>query len=442
MNHISNSAPARPEDDRPDRRTWLIVYGLCMAAAGLAAAAPLIAFWTGAVGSVSTSLVILALLAGIGGGLHRARKGTTAMRQHAPSVPIVDAAVVDDAWRGICHRYGWRLQVLAEQLRPELDALEASEADPESVRRLYLVDHAVTRMRRIAGDLRVWAGRAGEEVIGPTSSLLDVIRVAASAVEFYDRVCLGPVADLAVVAYAADDVALLLAALADNATRYSPGAVTISAHLLASGSVMVRIEDEGLGIDPGLIAALNAAMVGPVRPVDERTGQHTGFAVAHRLARKHRLRVQLAQRQSEGAAAAGGGTTAMVSIPVSLLCEIPERPPSPGSFPASTSSPPVVAPTWAPERESPSPGLAAPAADPQAPRFSTTNRLPLRQRTSVRTHPPGRERSPEQALIPQRPASGHSFAEDVSAFTASASSSGPDTGAGADHHNGAEGPRP
>ncbi|MBO0789108.1 MAG: ATP-binding protein, partial [Actinobacteria bacterium] len=304
-----------------------------------------------------------------------------------------------NTWAELSEQIAWRLLVLTEQARPALDELEDGEDDPERLARLYQVDHAVTRIRRVARDLRVLADRGSEEVAGHTTSLLDVIRVAASAIEHYGRVTIGPVAELAVVPYAADDVASLLAALADNATRYSPSPVTVSAHLLADGSVMLRVEDAGLGIDSGGLDALNTALSGPVPSVGVLNGRHTGFAVIHRLARRHGLRVQLARRQPPGRAGAGSvsGTIAMAVIPAPLLCEIPgEFAPAgrgigqrqlpqrlPAAEPAgqltaarAPSPPPARPPAARPQEPSP-PGASPPAASP----------LPARVPAAARSQP-------------------------------------------------------
>ena len=84
--------------------------------------------------------------------------------------------------------------------------------------------------------------------------------------------------------YAANDVATLMSALLDNATKYSPGMVTVSCHLLEEGGVMFRIEDTGLGIARDKVPRLNAAFAGAVPDVSESTARHTGFPVVHRIA--------------------------------------------------------------------------------------------------------------------------------------------------------------
>lgn len=384
-------------------------------------------------------------------------------------------AQVPEVWTEVSEQFAWRLLVLTEQLRPALDGLESTEEDPDRLAQLYQVDHGVTRMRRVARDLRVLAGRGGEEIAGHTTSLLDVIRVANSSIEHYGRVVIGPVAELAVVAYAADDIASLLAALTDNATRYSPSDVTVSAHLLADGGVMLRVEDSGLGIEPGWLGALNNVLAGPTpaQGVFNFSGRHTGFAVVHRLARQYGLRVQLARREPPGAGPVNGasGTIAMAVIPPSLLCEIPDQPPAleangrPGSLPALTPAdlratrpqptgpvavpqppqdvplPPQDAPL--PLREVPPPPQPVPASG-AAPGPDGGGLLPRREPRSVRT-PARRARAAagEPEAPPDKAAEGFAFAADLQAFSAGLGSRGPAvTETGENRLGDAEGHRP
>jgi hypothetical protein len=368
--------------------------------------------------------------------------------------PDLAQARFGGVWPDICDQFGLHLLVLAEQLRTSLDELEADEADPERLHRLYQVDHAVTRMRRASRDLRTLAGRSEEELAGFTTSLLDVIRMAASAIERYTQVSVGRVTDLAVLGYAADDVGALMAALLDNATRYSPGTVTVSGHLLEDGGVMFRVEDTGIGFGPDQVATLNAAFAGPVPDVDERTGHHTGFPVVHRIARKHSLAVRLASRPLPSS-----GTVAMVTLPPHLLSEIPAEdtppPPEPASRPQaqppaqSAARPSPVADMPRRERRRPAaePQLSA-APEPRSavtptavtptavvpqtavsqilePQFSEAqfseaqfSELPRREPGSLR----GGEPRPAEAAAPlsqrQQEAARRAFADELSAFAA------------------------
>jgi hypothetical protein len=239
----------------------------------------------------------------------------------APGSSGTTAAPAGTAWPDICGQFSMHLLALAEQLRISLDALESDEDDPERLRRLYAVDHAVTRMRRASLDLRTLAGRGEDALTAPVTSLLDVIRMALSGIERYAEVTVARVADLAVLGYAADDLAELLAALLDNATRYSPGGAAVSAHLAADGSVLLRVEDSGIGMAPEAAAQVNETLAGPVRDIDSRAGLHTGFPVVHRIASRHQIAVRLASRPGPAS-----GTVAMVTLPARLLCEIPPAP--------------------------------------------------------------------------------------------------------------------
>jgi Histidine kinase-, DNA gyrase B-, and HSP90-like ATPase len=313
-------------------------------------------------------------------------------------------------WPDICDQFGLQLLVLSEQLRTSLDELEADEADPERLKRLFQVDHAVTRMRRASRDLRVLAGRGDEETAGFTTSLLDVIRMAASGIERYTQVTLGRVTDLAVLGYAADDVGSLMAALLDNATRYSPGTVSVSCHLLDDGGVMFRIEDTGIGLGADQVAALNAILAGPVPEVDEQTGRHSGFPVVHRLARKHSVGVRLATRPLPGS-----GTVAMVSLPPHLLCEDPAQAAQRRAAPPSASSradlPPGRQPTVVNERPA---GMGGPSrAEPTRPhqpqqweQAAGPDRDQPRSPADLPRRPPAGQSAGPPGGLPRRPSAG------------------------------------
>jgi hypothetical protein len=354
------------------------------------------------------------------------------------------------AWPDICDQFGLHLLVLAEQLRTSLDELEADEADPERLHRLYQVDHAVTRMRRASRDLRTLAGRSEEELAGFTTSLLDVIRMAASAIERYPQVSIGRVTDLAVLGFAADDVGALLSALLDNATRYSPGTVTVSCHLLDDGGVMYRVEDTGIGLGTDQVAALNGVFAGPVAEVDERTGRHTGFPVVHRIARKHAIVVRLAARPQPSS-----GTVAMVTIPPHLLSEVPAddtiSPPEPAgrprpqpaaarpgpvvglprrertrpaAQPRRPATPPASEQTTGPPAEQTTGQAADQAADQAAEQAAVrTTELPHREPASLRGDAPRPSTEADRPSARQQELARRAFADELAAF--SAGSTGP-----------------
>ncbi|WP_344268908.1 sensor histidine kinase [Actinomadura napierensis] len=320
-----------------------------------------------------------------------------------------------DVWPELCERFCLQFLVLAEKMRPAMDLLERQEEDPDRLEALYEIDHGVTRMRRAARDLRVLAGRDGEEASGADTSLLDVVRMAESSIEQYRHVSILRVVELAVPAYAAEDLASLVAALLDNATRYSPARVTVSAHLLDNGAVMLRIEDAGIGMTPAQLDGLNAALAGPVPPMTEETSRQTGFPVVHRLARRHGIGVRLAGRT--------GGTVAMVTIPPSLLCEIPAGEPRAAGVAEGVPGMAHLAMAHRAERPAapaaPARTAAAPVREPRT--EPDLGGLPRRERTSLRpVASPVPPAAPEPADAPSADdsGSGSSFAADLDAFTA------------------------
>ncbi|WP_244515689.1 sensor histidine kinase [Actinopolyspora xinjiangensis] len=254
-----------------------------------------------------------------------------------------------DVLAGVCSSVALRDLNLVDSLLEQLEQMESEEDDPESLDRLYRLDHLATRLRRNGENLRVLAGRDAGGTKPETASLVDVIRAGMSSIEHYSRVEIGRVPELGVVGFAADDVSRLLAELLDNATAHSPpnSSVTVSAHLTEQGSMMVRVEDAGIGLPAARLSALNERLASaPV--LDRDAVRHMGLAVVRRLSSRHGIRVWLARR-------APHGTTASVLLPDSLVHEnvsprggsqrrsetvepaIPDMRSSPGSGESSTS---------------------------------------------------------------------------------------------------------
>jgi predicted regulator of Ras-like GTPase activity (Roadblock/LC7/MglB family) len=342
-----------------------------------------------------------------------------------PAPPQLPDGVDLGPWPEICEQFGLHLLVLAEQLRLSLDELEADEGDPERLEQLYRIDHGVTRMRRASRDLRVLAGRGEEALDGPVTSLLDVIRMAASAIDRYGQVQVGKTAELAVVGYAADDVGSLMAALLENATQYSPESVTVSAHLMGDGAVMFRIEDSGIGMSPGQVATLNEMLDGPVPDVDERTGRHTGFPVAHRIARRHMITVRLASRPAPRT-----GTLAMVTVPAHLLCEIPEEEAIRPVASAAPSVDTVGSRVPGPRERAALAGLTALHVAPGG----TPGELPRRESASLRGEQPAPAAADARAetdagmSVADQAAARRAFAADLAAFAQASAALGNDEG--------------
>jgi hypothetical protein len=269
--------------------------------------------------------------------------------QEAANPPIGD----QDALAGVCATIALRDLNLVDSLLAQLELMEAAEENPDALAQLYGLDHLATRLRRNAENLRVLAGQDAGGAEDETSPLLDVIRAALSSIERYTRVEVGRVTALAVVGFAADDIGRLLAELLDNATTQSPPTTTVlvSAHLTERGSVLLRIEDAGIGLADGRQRELNDWLAEPPT-LDGTAIEHMGLAVVRRLAAKHGVRVSLGTR-------APHGTTATVLLPPDLVREAPAA--------TFTRKPTETAPS---------------AEEPAEPRTATVSGLPRRMNRS------------------------------------------------------------
>jgi hypothetical protein len=274
-----------------------------------------------------------------------------------------------EVWTAVAAQFAVRTLSTMYQMGSQLATVEADEEDPVRLERLFSLDHAITRARRAAENMLVLTGRGVEDAGRQVTTLLDVVRAGASAIEHYPRVHIGRMADLAVVEFAADDLIRVVTELLDNATRFSPphSRVQVAAHLTEMGSVLLRVEDDGFGIDEALLDELNAMLVSPMPvPLATGTSSHLGLVVAQRIAQAHSLRVHLTARHPRG-------STAAVLIPERLLCEVP------AAF--VDGRPPLAepAPSRLPRHEQPAtlaPSPAAPSRDPARDPLPRPNAVP------------------------------------------------------------------
>lgn len=243
-------------------------------------------------------------------------RDTRVIEAPAPAPPV--DTTEQEALAGICASVALRDLNLVDSLLSQLEEMEAREEDDERLSELYRLDHLAARLRRNAENLRVLAGREAGDNAGETASVVDVIRAGMSSITHYARVSIGRVVSLGVVGFAAEDLSRLLSELLDNATgQSSPNTpVRVSAHLTEQGSVLIRIEDEGIGVPAERLAELNDRL--DAEPVlDHASVRHMGLAVVRRLAVRHGMRVRLERRVPHG-------TTATVLLPAELVSELPE----------------------------------------------------------------------------------------------------------------------
>jgi two-component sensor histidine kinase len=231
--------------------------------------------------------------------------------------PVRESAESQEVLAGICAGISLRDLNLVDTLLSQLEEMEAKEEDQDRLAELYRLDHLATRLRRNAENLRVLAGRDASETTTDSASVVDVVRAAMSSIDQYTRVTIGRVVQLGVVGFAAEDLSRLLAELLDNATSQSPPdtPVRVSAHLTEQGSVLLRIEDEGIGIPDDRLREVNARLA-TAPTLDRDSVRHMGLAVVRRLSHRHDMRVHLDRRSPHG-------TTATVLLPSSTVCELP-----------------------------------------------------------------------------------------------------------------------
>lgn len=231
-----------------------------------------------------------------------------------PPAPPDDAVLAE-----ICASVALRDLNLLDQLLARLEELEAGEEDHHRLAELYQLDHLATRLRRNAENLRVLAGQETADDAARATSVLDVMRAAMSSIDHYARITIGRVVNLGVVGFAAEDLGRVLAELFDNAANQSSPSspVNVSAHLTEQGSVLVRIEDEGIGIPADRIDGLNARLAAG-GDLDDAAARHMGLAVVSRLAARHDVTVRLDRRSPHG-------TVATVLLPTGIVTELAEN---------------------------------------------------------------------------------------------------------------------
>jgi len=193
--------------------------------------------------------------------------------------------------------------------------LEHAERDPDALAGLFRLDHLATRIRRNAENLLVLSGEEPPRVWGKPVPLTDVVRAAIAETEDLSRVTFVVDERLAVLGHAVIDLTHLLAELIENAVRSSPpeSQVTIrtTPDIRSPGSVMITVEDWGVGMPDEHLAEANEVLATP-RDVDALVSNRLGLHVIARLAHRYEIRVVLT-------ATAGSGITAVVLLPPALF---------------------------------------------------------------------------------------------------------------------------
>jgi signal transduction histidine kinase len=205
-----------------------------------------------------------------------------------------------------------RDQVLLNRQLASIDEMERTEDNPNTLTRLFALDHLATRMRRNSESLLVLAGIDTGRRLRRPMPLSDVIRTASSEIELYERVQLELDADPAMVGHSALTAAHLFAELLENATVFSdPGTPVVVRTSERDGDFIVEVIDGGIGMTPEELQEANSRVASTA--ASEILGaQRLGLFVVGRIARRVGARVEILSKEGEG-------TTSVVTMPTSMF---------------------------------------------------------------------------------------------------------------------------
>ncbi len=220
---------------------------------------------------------------------------------------------------------GRRNQRLLMRILDYLDGLEQQEEDPETLERLFKIDHLVTRMRRNAESLLVLAGARESRVVEGAVPVVEVARSSLGEVEGYERVDVDIRDDAWVDGAVVADLAHLLAELVENGLSYSaPDTTVVVSAAPTSGGFVIAIADRGVGMSAEALAAANATIEG-ASSLEETRSSELGHHVVGRLATRHGIEVSLREGVTDG-------VVAKVWLPDAILTTA-----APTSSPATSS---------------------------------------------------------------------------------------------------------
>ena len=220
---------------------------------------------------------------------------------------------------------GRRNQNLVTRQLEYISELELGEADPETLDKLFRLDHLATRMRRNAESLLILAGSGPAGQWDAPVQAMDIARAASALVEDYKRLRLHHFDPAVVSGPVTTDLVHILAELLENSLTFSPPAspVDVYGRYLEGGYVIV-IADVGIGMSDEDLATANRRLSGESGE-RELPGRYLGHFVAGRLAARHGISVSLQASQS-------GGLVARIKVPSSLVQDTPaeaaDRPPA------------------------------------------------------------------------------------------------------------------
>ncbi|MFF2039876.1 ATP-binding protein [Kitasatospora sp. NPDC058170] len=371
-----------------------------------------------------------ALLAEIGH-LAKERVAATALRLSHPNAPVagpldaqsvgteavqalqavLDAAAaaitdererVDAAARAAMRGATSKIQTLLYQIQSLVQQLQHENDDPRLLEVDFRNEVALRRIQTIAVLCEAWPGLARTD-----SPLAEVVVGALSRVPGYARI---KVANhlrenrLAVVARAAEPLAITVAELLANATGYSHPETDVPVTVQQGGrGALVIIDDSGIGMEEDQLRRARRLLAGPPEVLLTELGNppKTGFAVVGKLARQYGFACHIEPSPY-------GGMRTIVRIPAALLTVVDDEQPLSvlTPLPLRAGSGPAPAPTMAALPPVP----AARGGDGQEGRGGPAgsaghdvppgHELPTRRNVSTRHELPSRQAVPTMHVVP------------------------------------------
>lgn len=210
------------------------------------------------------------------------------------------------------------LNGLTAEQQLAISKLQDKYGDSEVLADLLEIDHMNSQFGRRAQSIAVlcdgYLGRRRD-----VASVYDVVRSAQGRIRNFQRVKISSQVDVGVTSRAVEPVAVALAELLDNATRYSQHTVEITIRAVHNG-VSIRVDDAGVGMNEEeraratklLSSARASGLAGLGNP------PQFGFAVIGVLCERYGFTV------SVDLISPYGGVGAVVLLPSELLTSMPE----------------------------------------------------------------------------------------------------------------------
>ncbi|WP_405665944.1 ATP-binding protein [Streptomyces sp. NBC_01166] len=237
--------------------------------------------------------------------------------QAARTAVLEERRRVDAAARSAMRGTSAKIQSLLNQSQHLLHELQHEYDDPRILQLDFRNELALRRTQATAVLCDAWPGLARQN-----SSLVEVVLGAQSRVAGYERI---KVANhlrqerLALVARAAEPLAIALAELLANATAYShpDTEVPVTVQQTAGRGALILVDDAGIGMDDDALKRARALLSGPSEVLLTELGDppQTGFAVVGRLVARYGFSCHIESSPY-------GGMRAMLRIPAHLLTVI------------------------------------------------------------------------------------------------------------------------